>query len=371
MKSVLVYRSSYLAVSETFISDHLRGLETYRPIVAYEREMDAAHKIDLVPHKIWSGRIGRKLYELFGYSPALKKLIQRERPALVHAHFLTDAARLVPFIERHRLPLIVTAHGYDATTYDEHLSTYPEGRLLLKRADRVAKAADLIVCVSDFIRDVLIQRGYPAEKLVTVPLGIDLDLITARTPCQLGSGIVTVGRHVEKKGTRYLIEAYGRLPAAIREVHKLTLIGDGPLRAELEALARSLDIEVVFTGGLSRDETLKRVSEARAFCLPSIRAESGDAEGMPIAVMEALALGAPTVVFSGQHMADRLTASDACAVVEARDAEALASRLRTIMTDDAVAAHYAAAGRRFCEDEFSLHKNIAKLTSHYDLVSRQ
>ncbi|WP_343683463.1 glycosyltransferase [Asticcacaulis sp.] len=370
MNYILVYRSNYLALSETFVSDHLRSMKTWQPLIVYEKEVASAHKVDVRPHKIWKGRFGRWLFESLGISPVLSALVRDKKPALVHAHFLTDAARIVPFIERTGLPFIVTAHGYDATTYDVELRKFSEGRLLLKRAERVANAASLIICVSDFIREALIERGYPENKLVTIPLGIDVELFKARPITTMGRGIVSIGRLVEKKGTRFLIEAYARLPDSIKEIHPLTLVGDGPLRVELESLATGLGVAVRFTEGLSREQALREVIGARVFCLPSIRAASGDAEGMPIAIMEALALGVPTVVFSGQHMADKLRDAKACEVVEANNVDALSASLARLLQDDDAVSFYSKVGRQYCEENFSLSGNMDMLFAAYKSVQK-
>lgn len=228
---VLIFRSDYLPVSETFISDHLRSLRRYGPLVVCQRDLPANHRTAHPVQQVGHGRLARPLFENLGWAPALSRLIQREQPALVHAHFLTDAAKLLPFMARNRLPFIVTAHGFDATTYDEHLAAFPDGARLLQRRAALIQRVDKILCVSQFIKDELLARGYPAHKLTVSHLGIELGAFTdPGLPAPQRQGILAVGRLVEKKGTHLLIDAWARLPAAVRAEHPLLLIGDGPLR---------------------------------------------------------------------------------------------------------------------------------------------
>jgi len=368
MKSVLVYRSRYLPLSETFVSDHIKALSQYAPIVACEREEAASHKPQVETHRAWRTRMGRFGFVSMGRSLALERAIRRSRPALVHAHFLTDAARIVRFVRRSGLPFVVTAHGYDATLSDEAFSGTDEGRLLLARRSEVVRIANVIVCVSDFIRQALLDQGCPAEKLVTLPLGVDLQAFQQRLGGETRRGIVSVGRLVEKKGTRYLIEAYARLSPDLRSLHPLTIIGDGPMREALEAMADTLGVAVLFLGAQTRDVALSAVSNAAVFCLPSVRAANGDAEGMPIAIMEALALGVPTVVFEGQHMSAALTTAGACLAARSGDSGQLAAMLAGALEDATVGDQLSERGRVFAEQHFSLTRQVRKLTDLYDRV---
>jgi glycosyltransferase involved in cell wall biosynthesis len=267
------------------------------------------------------------------------------------------------------LPLIVTAHGYDATLNDSELMKFPEGRMLLQRSKHLAAFAKRFVCVSDFLRSELLARGYPDDKLLTLPLGVNLEELTARPADQLGQGIIAVGRLVEKKGMRYLIEAYAALPAPLRAAHPLTIIGDGPLREALVDLARDLALSIEFTGSQPRHDVLRRVRRARVFCLPSVRAATGDAEGMGIVIMEALAQGVPAVIFAGQPMAPLLAREKAGLVAIDADAQDLAAQIGGILQDDAMARHFSRRGRAFCERHFSLRRNVDLLEELYSEVT--
>lgn len=368
-KTVLIFRSDYLPVSETFISDHLRSLSQYVPLVACEKDTPATHRIALTPTVIAKTWLERKLFQFLGWSRAFDQILAKNRPDLVHAHFLTDAVKILPLMERNSLPFVVTAHGYDATIYDSDLASFPEGALLLKRRARLIKRVDKILCVSEFIRNELLKRGYPAAKLVVSHLGVDLSALDRRTTSAADArGILFVGRLVEKKGARYLIEAYSKLTDATRAKHPLKIVGDGPLRNELERLATTLNVLVEFLGAQPRSVVVDQLRRAAVFVLPSVRADNGDAEGMPIAIMEALAMGVPVCIFNDQPMASLLTEKRAGVLAMPSDAGDLAIQIETLLANTTHADAICDAGRSLVEETFNLFTNTRKLEAVYDSV---
>ncbi|MDR7145202.1 glycosyltransferase [Rhizobium sp. BE258] len=347
------------------MSDHLKSLKRYKPTVLTEADIDASHRAAVPVVNVGKSRVSRFLFSRLGWSPKLSGVVEKSRPAIIHAHFLIDAARLKPYLEKNDIPLIVTAHGYDATLNDAAFSKFEDGRLYLRRADWLKKRVSRVVCVSDFIRGELLERGFPPEKLLTIPLGVDLENLV-RPSAKARSGVLSVGRLVEKKGMEKLVRAYSLLSEQERRENPLTIIGDGPLRFPLETLASELKVSVNFGGSAPRERVLDAMTSNAVFCLPSIRAKDGDAEGMPIVLMEALALGTPVVIFDDQPMAEMLNRWSAGRTAIAGSPEALATELRKVLSAPSLANDLATRGRQLCEDNFSLHENVRKLESLYD-----
>lgn len=366
--TVLIYRNVYNQLSETFVRDHVHGLRRFRPLVLTNR-IDTrgpavTAEVAVVPAE---GRVTRRLWER-GLAWQVDRLLWTRRPALIHAHFLFDGARILPYARRHNIPLVITAHGYDATLTREALAERAEGQMLLAREAALKAQAALVLCVSDFIRDELLERGWPAAKLVTQPLGVDTAALVP-APAAGRRGILTVGRLVEKKGTRFLIDAYARLPEQLRAAHPLTIIGDGPLRAELEVQAAALGVSVDFVGGQPRERILAAMARAEIFCFPSIRAANGDAEGMGVAIMEALALGTPVVLFDNQPAAPILAAASAGVSVPAGDAETLATAIERGLIDKSLREVLVLQGRSLVKRIFDQSENLHRLEKLYDLMS--
>ena len=113
--TLLIYRNVYNQLSETFVRDHVHGLRRFRPLVLTnrvdERGPAVTAEVAVIPAE---GRVTRRLWER-ALAWQVDRLLWTRRPALIHAHFLFDGARILPYARRHRIPLVITAHGYDAT----------------------------------------------------------------------------------------------------------------------------------------------------------------------------------------------------------------------------------------------------------------
>ena len=154
-EQLLVYRSSWLGFSETFIASQLRALKRYSPHLFGLRLIPGIPP-EGYPINIISSRKSHRLSELsfqyFGYAPQLYSAAERIGASLVHAHFALDGAECLPLAERLQLPLIVTLHGFDVTTDDSVFRQNWSGRRFLSRRKRLQKRASLFLCVSESIR---------------------------------------------------------------------------------------------------------------------------------------------------------------------------------------------------------------------------
>jgi colanic acid/amylovoran biosynthesis glycosyltransferase len=156
--------------------------------------------------------------------------------------------------------------------------------------------ARFVACISDFCRSQLMRIVSPDawHKIVEVPCGLRFGAVTTSSVVDDGSDraihVLCVGRLVPDKGQELLIDAVAGLRDAGHDIH-VTLIGDGPDRERLEHRARKLDSSsaIAFTGSLPQLELVTYLARADIFCLPSF------AEGLPVAIMEAMALGVPVI----------------------------------------------------------------------------
>ncbi|MBI5758256.1 MAG: glycosyltransferase, partial [Planctomycetales bacterium] len=188
---------------------------------------------------------------------------------------------------------------------------------------------DLNVCVSQSVADFTRAHGWlRGTKLTVIPNVVDYERFAQGEPADLTSlgipresrVIVTVGRLDEQKGHRFLIEA---LPAVLREHHdaRLLVVGDGPLREELQALARQLGIAeaVCFAG--HRDDVPALLRASKCFVLPSLW------EGMPNVVLEAMAAGVPVVTTSVEGVLELIEPDRTGLVVKVGNATEISSAL--------------------------------------------
>ena len=157
-----------------------------------------------------------------------------------------------------------------------------------------------------------------------------------------------------------LLEAVSAPGGDAGRIH-LTLIGDGPERDSLEEQARGLGIDerVVFEGAQPEDEVRKRLDETDLFVLPSLVARDGQMEGLPVALMESLACGVPTVASRISGIPEIIRDGETGYLAEAGDA----ASLRTAISNACAGKLDAAAARRLVEDEFDIGKSATSLVA--------
>jgi glycosyltransferase involved in cell wall biosynthesis len=250
---------------------------------------------------------------------ALARLCEREGVRHVHAHFGTNppavcrlAAELAP------LDYSFTVHGPEE--FDRPMA--------LKLREKIA-GARFVAAVSEFSRSQLYRWSAPEHwaKVHVVRCGVDeLFLDAPRVPVPEGRRLVCVGRLADQKGQLVLLEAAGRLHAAGLDF-ELVLAGDGELRGALEAAARRHGIagRVRITGWISNERVRAEILAARALVLPSF------AEGLPVVLMEALALGRPVISTFVAGIPELVVPGESGWLVPAGDVDALAAAMRTAL----------------------------------------
>lgn len=305
---VVIFRRDLLPWSETFIREQALALQSWRPILVGEHRVENGLPLDqldarLLPHehKTFAFRIFRHLYHQLRLPyPTLLQLIRGLDANLIHAHFGLDGTLVWPIARALNLPLLVTLHGYDVNIHRDWWESGRGGRLWARYPKHLLQMAHEPkvhwIAVSEAIRRQAIAFGIPASKITTCYIGIDTERFR---PCgkplsERRKRIIFIGRMVEKKGPLMMICAFAQVSERVPNA-ELIMVGDGPLRVDAEELAKQLHLQVVFTGAMTSDKIIEQLQEARVLCLPSITASNGDAEGLPIVILEAQSCGIPVV----------------------------------------------------------------------------
>jgi len=327
---LLVYRDRLGARSEVeFLRRQYVGFDRM-PVVWLGRHRDQA--ADALGETLLLGRPGimgaldRAAFKTFGTLPPYPDL-RALAPGMVHAQFGRGGALALPIARALGVPLAVTMHGGDATK-DKHYQRGLIPTVYQQRMPALLREAALFICVSGYIRDVLLRRGFPPEKLIVNHCGVEIPAAPVRTP---GDYILFVGRFVEKKGAAVLIDAARRLESSGTPV-RLVLIGDGPLAPALKKQAEG-SAHITFTGWLPQAEVRRWMLGARALCVPSLEASGGDSEGLPTVVLEAMALGTPVIASRHAGIPEAIDHGKDGVLVAPGDTEALIAALTSVLQD--------------------------------------
>jgi colanic acid/amylovoran biosynthesis glycosyltransferase len=280
----------------------------------------------------------------------------RERPVdHVHAHFASYPALAAWVCGRLTgIPYSFTAHAHDI---------FVQQCFLRRKIDD----ADFVAAISEYNIGFLEGHRGGSTPLRLVHCGIDPTAYSFRPRSIPADGpvrLVCVASLQEYKGHRYLLEALARGGPELERI-ELELIGSGKLQGELEAQARRLGLtaRVHFRGSLPEDEVARALDAADAFVIPSIVAEDGRQDGIPVALMEAIACGLPVVASRLSGIPELVREGESGVLARPADAEDLAAALRRLVAGEAPLD--LAAGRRRIEAEFDIREIGAELVAMF------
>jgi colanic acid/amylovoran biosynthesis glycosyltransferase len=291
---------------------------------------------------------GRRLKILFSGLPLLA-----ERPCdAVLAHFGNNGVQALRLRQAAALSgrIATVFHGYDIS---EKLAQ--EGEAIYTDLFR---EGELFLPISERWRRRLVELGCPSDRTIVHRMGIDCRKFTFSPRKKDRAGrveIVSVARLVEKKGLEYGLRAVAQLTRRDSRIG-YTLVGDGPLKPDLERLASQLGISdsVRFLGSRPQDEVREILCRASIFLAPSITSAGGDQEGIPVALMEAMSSGLPVVATQHSGIPELVEEGISGFLTPERDAGALAACLGQLIEHPERWPSMGEAGRRKVEAEYNI-----------------
>jgi glycosyltransferase involved in cell wall biosynthesis len=283
-------------------------------------------------------------------SLSLASQVRALAPQHLHAHWATYPSTSALLLSRLLgVPMSFTSHAHDIFVEDQLVR------------EKLAAAA-FAVTISQYNRDHLARRhGDAAVRAVeVVHCGVDLGEYEYRPDGRRPGTILGVGRLDAIKGFRHLIEACALLRREGRSV-RCEIVGDGELRAELAGLVSRWGLEqvVALPGALSKEAVLERLRTASVFVLPSVVAPDGNRDGIPVALMEAMAVGTPVVSSDVSGIPELVR--DAGLLVPAGDARALAAAIARLMDDAGLRERVTADARRRVAHGFDADAEAGRL----------
>lgn len=370
--TIAVYRDRLLPPSETFVLAQGESLRRFTPYYLGSRRVPGLplpeERTLVVNGGGVLGKVSEAGHQLLGWDPVFARRAGRLGAELIHAHFGPDGVRALPLARALRLPLLVTFHGYDATVKDEYARrSFYSHRVFVRRREILKREARLFIAVSEFIRGKLLERGFPQEKVIVHHIGVDTEVFQPDPAMAREPVVLFIGRLVEKKGCEYLIRAMSLVQRA-RPDAELVVLGDGPLRPGLERLAGRTLRRHRFLG-IQPPETVRRwMNRATVFSVPSIVAETGDSEGLPIVFCEAQSMELPVVTFATAGNPEAVAHGKTGFVAAERDWRGLSEYVLMLLQNDALRREFGAAGQRRARSLFDLRRQARALEEIYDGV---
>ncbi|NOZ24164.1 MAG: colanic acid biosynthesis glycosyltransferase WcaL [Planctomycetes bacterium] len=280
---------------------------------------------------------------------------------VVHVQFGHVARVIAPLTDWLGLPLVVSFRGWDASSFPVQVP---------KAYGALFKSSRLVLARCEAMADDLAGVGCPREKLVVHHSGIDLDgfPFTPRPPVEHGKvKFLTVGRLVDKKGIPAAIGALRRCLRSHPNAAELRVIGGGPKEADLKQLVTNLrlDPHVKFLGETTQEGVAEEMANCHLFVLPCQQAWDYDREGIPNAIMEAMASGLPVLSTRHAGIPECIEHGKSGLLVPEKDVDALADVMMELIEAPERWEEMGRAGRRRIEEEFNATRQAERLVDIY------
>jgi colanic acid/amylovoran biosynthesis glycosyltransferase len=369
----VVFTDKLLPLSQTFV------LEQTKHLIDWEAKLigleSVSNGIDL------SSMSSELLFPTGGYFPPrfssiLFKLTQGgfetrnifQSADLIHAHFAPNGSLMIPVANQYNIPLITTFHGYDILTERSSISARKDlnHAMFARREDELKEKGTLFIAVSNFLMQKAIELGYSESKVRQHYIGVDTESYSQyyNPNLRVSNTIVFVGRLVEKKGVKYLLDAF-KIVSKKHPKTKLKIIGDGPMASLVQSAAASSMGNIELLGSRNHHQVLEEINKSAILCVPSCTANDGNSETFGMVFAEAMALGVPVV--SSWHGGIPEVISDGVTgfLAAEKNSNEIASHLLTLLADWNLRETMGTAGIERVNTLFDIKKQSKKLEVIY------
>jgi colanic acid/amylovoran biosynthesis glycosyltransferase len=289
----------------------------------------------------------------------LRRRLRKHRISTILANYGPSGVALLPAVENTNVRLVVHFHGYDAHNA-QMLRDYRNDY------QRLGEVSHKIIVVSKKMRESLVEIGIPENKIALLRYGIDPLVFPPKTTWSNETTFFGVGRFVDKKAPYLTLLAF----AQILNDHpksRLVLAGDGELLEATKNIALALGIQksVDFPGVLPPDQVASQMRTA--FCyvqhsiVPEVGPNTGDSEGTPVAILEALMTGIPVISTRHAGIAEVVVDGKSGYLVQERDVSAMAEAMKSLCAHPTKAEEMGRYARQDALQNYTLDKYISGL----------
>ena len=298
-------------------------------------------------------------YIISGFFKCLS-ICRKWRPDIIHAHWPFPHAYIaLGAAKLFRIPLVLNFHGAELLLIRKKKWVRPLLKFAIGQAQAVFANSSFTAGKIKAIRNVDVEWS---------PYGTTLETKAESDPHAVNGKfkILFVGRHIERKGIRYLIEAAKYLP---KDQFEIRIVGVGDLTEELKKQAAGMapeSAEIIFTGKLSPEALANEYRTANVFTLPAIVDSKGDTEGLGVVLIEAMELGLPVVASNVGGIPDVVVDGVSGILVPEKDPEALANAFKKLASDAGLVRDLLAGAQKHIAACFSWDKIIERQIQAYN-----
>jgi glycosyltransferase involved in cell wall biosynthesis len=290
----------------------------------------------------------------------LARLLKQHHCVHLHVHFAHVSTQIAMYASAlSGIPFTVMAHANDI---------FERGMLLSRKAERAMK----MLTISEYNRSYLERMGVAADKLAVVRCGVSLVMRSTAPDFERRDRyrIGTLGRLVEKKGMDVLIRAVAELRDRPYRI-ELSIAGDGPLRSELGALVRSLDLTdtVHFEGSIAHSQVTDWMKNLDIFVLACQKDSHGDMDGIPVVLMEAMSQSVPVISTRLSGIPELVVHEVTGLLTDPGDHLGLAAQIDRLLESVDLRSRLAVQAMEHVRREFSQDVNLDRLLRHLGVPS--
>lgn len=366
---ILMYADGFGVKTQTFITQDVKYLSKNHEVVFVCTHLyndisienitikQIPFKHSYLQKKLWQYDVHLS-YHNSHFKKQLNKIIDEFKPDLIHCQFGIESLKLIDNIENKTIPLVIQFRGYDASRMLNKKSYVKQLQKVLNQENYYS------IFVAKSLRENLKEHAINIENNIILHSGINLNKFIREEDVEHNDfTFLQVSSLNPKKGHEYTLKAFAKfLSLQKSKEYKLILTGDGERKIQLVHLTKELKIEnhVKFIGFVSPQEAKVLLQNADVFVHHSITPEDGDEEGIPNALIEAMAMELP--VLSTYHAGIPELVSDGVNgyLVKEKDVDAYASRM-----SDIIGWKKLKVNREVVAEEFEIEKHIARLEAFY------